>query len=437
MRALHKLLFLTAAGLFASATSYAADATAPNGDPVVPAMSPQPQWQDSLVKALTTDATPMLDLRYRYENVDASNFTKAAAANTVRTRAGFQTGVFDDFKGVFQVENVLPVGAEHYNDGTNGLTAYPRIADPRQTAQLYQANMTWQGLPQSGLTFGRQALAFDNERWIGISDWRQLGQTMDALSAHNHSITDLDLAYSYVFHVNRAYGPDARVGFGGAAPGEYDMHSHLFHAAYTGIPDIKLIGYSYLLDMSNAAANSTATTGARVEAKHNFFQNIDGLFNAEYAYQGTMFNNPSSYGFNYYLVEPGVSIGPVTGKVAYETMEGNGVAALQAPLDTGHAFNGWAERFLTTPVNGLDNVHVALEYKSKDYSERLGPTVVRGIWYDFSANNGGLHYGNEYDAWIGQTFFQHYSLGLQYADYEADGFSSDTQKIALLLQIKY
>jgi hypothetical protein len=391
----------------------------------------------SLLRALTRDGTPMLDIRYRFENVDQAGFANAASANTVRTRFGYRTGAYQDFRAVVQAQNITPIGPEHYNNGSNAETSFPTIGDPRQTLQLYQANFEWTGVPETFLVFGREPLAFDNERWIGTADWRQHGQTMDALSVSNKSITDLDLAYSYVFHVNRSAGPTARSGLGGLAPGEYDMHSHLFHAAFTGFQDARISAYSYLLDMSNSAGNSTATTGARAELKHDFQDLPSGLFNAEFAHQSNAFNNPASYGFNYYLVEPGLKIGLVTGKFAYEVMEGSSTGALQAPLDTGHSFNGWAERFLTTPVGGLNSEHLALEYKTPDQSGWLGSTAVRGIWYDFRGNSNGLHYGNEYDARIDQTFYEHYTLSLQYAAYEADQFSADTQKIVVQLRVKY
>src|SRR3546814_3361296 len=39
---------------------------------------------------------------------------------------------------------------------------------------------------------------------------------------------------------------------------------------------------------------------------------------------------------------------------------GNGVVAFQTPLATLHAFNGWADRFLSTPGNGLEDIYVGV-----------------------------------------------------------------------------
>jgi hypothetical protein len=422
------LLFISAAWLLSGSAAFAA---APVADPVSP-----PAGQNSFLDALM-NGTPMLDARYRYEDVRQENLAHPEGfANTLRTRAGYETGAFDNFKARLQVENLMPIGQEdHYNNGVNGLTKFPTIADPRQVIDLYEANLSYSGLPQSTVTVGRQALVLDNERWIGKVDWRQLGQTMDGASFQNHSVENLDLSYSYVFHVNRVFGPGA----GSGANNSYDTSVNLMNAAYTGIPGVKLIGYSYLLDLLNAHALSSATTGMRVEGQHAVLENTKALFNGEYARQVSYDDNPVAFGYNYYLVEPGVSVGPVTAKVSYEVMGGDGNHALQAPLDTGHLFNGWAEKFLTTPAGGLDNVHIAVDYKSPDYNEWLNSTTAKFVWYDFHADNSSIHYGNEYDFWLAQTFFKHYTLGLEFADFRADQLATatNTHKIVAQLQVKY
>jgi hypothetical protein len=391
-----KTLLLTSIACFLTIpAAYAADTAAP-ADYVASATAPvAPPSQNSLVDALM-NGTPMLDMRYRYENVSQNGLTHTDGfANTVRTRLGYETGAFDDFKAKVQVE-------------------------------------TYAGLPQSTVTVGREALNLNNERWIGTADWRQLGQTMDAVTVQNHSIQDVDLFYTYGFHENRVFGPDAS-----GASNSYDMSTHLFNADYTGIPGVKLVGYSYLLDLLNAHTLSSATTGMRVEAKRLVLENVNALFNGEYARQVSYADNPVAFGYNYYTVEPGVNIGPLTGKIAYESMGGDGNHALQAPLDTGHIFNGWAEKFLTTPAGGLDNVHASLEYKSPDYNQWLNSTVLKAVWYNFTADNNSMHYGDEYDFWVGQTFYKHYTIGLEYAQYNADKLFTDTRKLVAQLQIKY
>lgn len=417
---IHQLWFVVPALLVTAASAIAADQPAPV----------QPPSTFDELKDAVLNGKPLLDIRYRFEDVSQGGFAHDAQANTVRTRAGYETGVFDNFKVRFQVQNVMPVGSETYNDGVNNLSAYPSIADPRETAELYEGYLSWSGLPQSTLTFGRQAMAVDNSRWIGIADWRQLGQTVDALTAKNDSIPGLDLSYSYIFNVNRTNGPKTSTGV-------YNMHSHAIHAAYSLLPDVKLIGYSYLFDISNAPTLSTQNYGGRVEIKHALDDTFKAIFNAEYARQLDYANNPASYGVNYYLIEPGIGIGPVTAKFGYEVLSGNGTQALQTPIASLHDFNGWADKFTTTPANGLRNDYVYADYVSKPYNEWLGPTTIKGYWYNYTADAVSMHYGNEYDLLIWQNFLTHYNIGFGFFDYKADQFLTDTRKISVMFQVKF
>ena len=79
---------------------------------------------------LYLDAKPVLDVRYRYEHVDQDGIPKNANANTLRTRAGFETGRFYGFGVGFDVEWVEAIGNEKFNNTINGKTQYPVVADP-------------------------------------------------------------------------------------------------------------------------------------------------------------------------------------------------------------------------------------------------------------------------------------------------------------------
>lgn len=387
---------------------------------------------NDFIKALS-DGTPLFDMRYRYENVQQAGMPHDDAfAETVRTRFGYETGNFDDFKVRVQIENLTPLSTNHYNNGENGLTSFPLIPDPRETVELYEANLAWQGLPQTNMIVGRQTQSLDNERWIGRSNWRQLGQTSDAVTVQNNSIDDVRLFYSYMFRAYRIYGTDA--GTPGTTP--YHMDAHLLNATYSGISGVKLVAYDYLLNFLNASNLSTQTVGSRVEWVRPLTEKNNFIFNGEYARQMSYGNNPASYAFNYIDIEPGFSVGPVTAKIAYESMGGNGNYSLQTPLDT-RAFNGSADKFIITPSGGLNNVHASIEYKSDDHNEWLNSTTVRGTWFDFRADASSLHYGNEYDVWIEQTFFKHYTLGFLYAQYNADQLFTDTRKLIGQLRIGF
>ena len=110
----------------------------------------------------------------------------------------------------------------------------------------------------------------------------------------------------------------------------------------------------------------------------------------------------------------------------YEVLEGNGVRGFSTPLATLHKFDGWADKFLTTPPNGLERRYVTLGYTTKGvgFLETLAATAV---YHQFDSNRLNLDYGSEVDLQL-QAKYQRFNFLLKYADYNADRFATDTHK---------
>ncbi len=104
------------------------------------------------------DAVPVLDVRYRFEFVDQAGFANDAEANTVRTRAGFQTGRYYGIGLVADGEWNQVIGSERFNDTINGKTQYPVVADP-EDLQINQLYVIADGtIPDTVLKLGRQRI---------------------------------------------------------------------------------------------------------------------------------------------------------------------------------------------------------------------------------------------------------------------------------------
>ena len=70
------------------------------------------------------------EMRYRYEYADQNSIANDAKASTVRTNFGFKTGAYKNFQALFEGQIVQNIGANDFNDTTNGKTTYPVVADP-------------------------------------------------------------------------------------------------------------------------------------------------------------------------------------------------------------------------------------------------------------------------------------------------------------------
>ena len=400
-------------------------------DPVATPAAPKSDFTKAL-----TEGKPIFDARYRYEYVDQDGLPNKANANTVRTRLGYETGKFHDFTTLIEFENITGIGSEHYNDTINGKTTYPTVADPEDTA-LNRLQLSYTGIPDTNVTIGRQKFFLDNHRFVGDGAWRQNDQTFDALTVRNQSLKDVSLFYGYATQVNRIFGTDSPVGIWD------NTHIHLMNASYSGLPFGKITGYSYLLDIPDSKVQSSATYGVRFEGKHAIQDGVNGLLNLEYAHQTDYADNPNSLSVNYYSIEPGVNIGQWTLKGQYESIGGDGTNAadtahsMQFPLATLHAFDGWADKFLTTPGKGLVDANVGVTYVAKSENAWLNGTKAMLVYHDFSGENGGSNYGTEWDASLEQTFEQHYTTGIKFASYNADSLYTDTIKIMPYVQVKF
>jgi hypothetical protein len=107
-------------------------------------------------------------------------------------------------------------------------------------------------------------------------------------------------------------------------------------------------------------------------------------------------------------------------------MEGNGVRGFSTPLATLHKFDGWADKFLTTPPNGLERRYVTLGYTKKGLGV-LDTVSATAVYHQIDSNRLNIDYGSEVDLQL-QAKYQRFNFLLKYADYNADRFATDTHK---------
>jgi hypothetical protein len=400
-----------------------------------------------------TQGTPILDARYRYEYVDQDAVKGKAAldhanAQTLRTRLGFQTGKWYGLSSLVEADNVSRIGDESYNSTRNGQKQFSVVADPDGT-EINQALLRYDYKYGSAVA-GRQRINLDNQRFIGSVAWRQNEQTFDGGLLQFKPIAGLTLTTAYIDQVNTIWGPENGKYDNKTNPANIDGHSQLFNAQYVVMPELTVTGYSYLLDLDNIATNaasaqgtlSSQTTGLRLNGVISGFS-----YAAEYAQQSDYGDNPNDLDSNYYLAELGYTVATVGLKAGYEVLGGsddgsskvkNSNLAFQTPLATKHAFQGWADVFLTTPTDGIADAYLGATMPL------LGGTA-QAIYHDFSAEQGGDNYGEELDISYGHPIPGVKGLVAlaKYANYDSadnsiSSFSNvDTQKFWLQLQYTY
>jgi hypothetical protein len=385
-------------------------------------------WQN-----LYLDAKPIFDVRYRFEYVDQDATPKNAKANTIRTRAGIETGRFFGFGVGFDFEWIEAIGNTKFNNTINGKTQYPVVADPddEQVNQLFIVSENT--IPNTAFKLGRQRIIWDDARFIGNVGFRQNEQTFDAFRGTISAIPDTTLEYLYLDEVHRINGTDSPAG-------DFGLESHGFRGQYTGFDALTITPFALLLDYDSAsqAGLDSQSFGVLLNGSHALSEDWTLLYSGSVAYQDDYADNPDNFGLWHYRIEPGIAYSGMKLKVGYEVLEGDGTNAFQTPLATLHKFNGFTDQFLTTPVDGLEDLYLSVNVPVPAEGWLSNLTFKAG-YHEFWAENGGTHYGSEWDLGVFKkiaTDFGTFSLGLQYASYSADNFSTDTDRLWLTLQFQ-
>ena len=387
-------LSLITLGIFSAPLTFAADTSFANG----------------ITKALS-ESDVKLSFRARDEAVDQEGIDKTANALTVKSRLTLATGSYNNFSLGLEVDNVSAL-VDNYNSTQNGETAYPVVADPTGT-DVNQGFLKYTNNEFSAVV-GRQRILHNNQRFVGGVGWRQNEQTFDALRLQ-YNTDALNADYSFVNNINNIKGQNVTGSF------------HLANVGYIINNAHKVSGFTYLLDY-NAAGNagkSTATYGALYNAK------LGPVFvNASIASQSDNGDNPTSFTANYLNAEVGSKIGPVTLLGGYELLGSDNGVGFSTPLATLHKFQGFSDKFLNTPADGIQDVYLTVK-------GAVSGINLSATYHNLSSDVNSKDYGSEIDLVAAYSINKNYKTLLKFATYSATDHATDTSKLWLQAEAKF
>jgi hypothetical protein len=369
-------------------------------------------WETAL-----SETKPIFNARLRYEGVEQEGLPEDASALTYRFRVGFETGKIFDTNLLVEFDHVDDL-IDDFNSTINSKTGYPVVADPNAT-ELNRFQLTNTSLPDTTVTLGRQRIGLDDARFVGNVGWRQNEQTFDGARVQNSSLGQLKVDVTYIAQVNRVFGDDSPVG-------RWEGDSYLLNLSHP-TPVGTLTGFAYQIDVDNAAGIfSSQTVGARLSGTKAIGDGDLG-YTLSYAAQSDYASSSLDYSADYYLVEGTYSAGALTVGAGIEVLGGDDARGFQTPLATLHKFQGWADKFLTTPTTGVEDIYAKAAYKVGDVGPFSGVSLA-AVYHDFSADVGGANYGSELDL-AASAQWDKIGITLKYADYSADDFATDTSKL--------
>jgi hypothetical protein len=376
---------------------------------------------DPLVAAIR-ESKPLIDARVRSEQVEQDGIAEDADALTLRARLGFETGKAWKTSLLAEGELLWPL-EQRYNSTTNGHTQFPVVNDP-ESYEINRLQLANTAIPGMTIIAGRQRIVLDDERFVSRVGWRQNEQTFDAVQVINKSVRKLTIDVSYFDQVNRVLGKESTLG-------RYHGDSYLANVAYQ-TPVGTFVGFGYWLSFDEAPRDSTQTVGLRWSGERSV-NAVKLAYFASYAQEQDYSGNPLSFDLDSVAVE---LIGTVQGWSlggGFEDLQGDGVKGFATPLATFHKFLGWADKFTTTPPNGLKREYATVGYTRPKVVglDSIGATVV---YHRFESSRLGTDYGHEVDLQV-QGKWHHVTGLIKYANYDARSFATDTRK--LWVQVEY
>ena len=364
------------------------------------ALSVQAESFDSLLKDSSVD----FNFRYRVESADAEGGAETALANTLKSRATFQSGSAYGFSVLVEGDNVLNV-TEDFNSTENGNTSYEKIVDP-ETTQLNQAYMQYTGF-DSTIKAGNQRIVLDNQRHVGGVAFRQDEATFDALSITNKSIDGTTIFAAFANNRNSITNTNT----------EEDIA--LLNVKYALTSDISASAFYYGIE--TPTGDKLDTFGIRSMGA------IDGIsFEAELASQDNETNSTLYYHFN-----AGTKLGSVKATLGYEAFgSDNGEAAFATPLGTNHKFFGWSDTYLGgAGANGIQDIYASAVTK-------ISGVKLVGQLHKFDAVEGNADLGTEL-GFVAATNFSNYGASLKLAQLMDSDTKGDVTKIWLTGTAKF
>ena len=362
-----------------------------------------------------------IDARLRYELVDDDAVPSDANAVTLRTRLSFSASRKRFGSGHFEFEDVRPVGHDRFNSTANGKTNFAVVADPEAT----EVNRAWWRYTTGhaiAIKLGRQLVNRDRGRILGHVGWRQNQQTFDALTAERGD-GRFRFWSGYLTRANRIFGDEHP----NSVLRQFELDAWAGEGTAHLGPGTATVIVQYL-EFENDPMRSHRNLGLRWVGTHRMENDHRIEYRAQWIDQDSHANGASTNEADYFAAEAGFETKRWGVGANVEQLSGDGIYGFQRPLATLHAYNGWADRFLSTPSDGLVDYFI-------DGRLALKGCVLSAQYHRFDADNGSLHYGDELGLAVSHKFADRFDVMLKYAGHQAGDVGSDVHKLWLSVRL--
>lgn len=361
------------------------------------------------------------DTRLRYEFAETQDQPDAGEALTLRIRPSVEITPVPEISIIAEAEGIVSLLPDRLNGFVTGLQR-PGVAD-QETLELNRLQVEFAPSELVSFAVGRQRISIDDERFIGIVDFRQNQQTYDAVTASIKTPDGIQLRGGYIWRVGRVLGleqPD----------GVFESDSFFLNAS-APVPLGQVSAFYYNLDLDDRSGMLIRSQTSGVAYRGRVFRGALGLFwEASYARQNSDGGSPE-----YARAAISADYRDISLALTFEELGSDGGIAFQTPLATLHRFQGAADLFLVTPPEGIEDIQARATWRIGSLGSARATSLA--IQYNrFDAATGGADYGEEWGARFATTFIST-RFSAEVAHYRAREFASDTTRFWLTASRKF
>ena len=184
-------------------------------------------------------------------------------------------------------------------------------------------------------------------------------------------------------------------------------------------------GFVYDLDFNTANAIATRTVGVSYDG------NVSAIkVHASYAKQSETGDNPANFSADYLALELGTKVAAINLSIGYESLGSDNGIGFSTPLATLHKFQGFTDKFLGTPAQGVNDIYIKA-------SGKMGKLGLTAVLHQLDSDVDSIDYGKEVNLVGSYPLADKVGLLVKYANYSANDHSVDSSKLWAMLTLKF
>ncbi len=359
--------------------------------------------------------------------------TNHGQAASLAIRAAWLEQWREDFSSLIEADAIASGWHNKHSDGVR-FNGEPRIPDV-PGADFNQVYLQL-GTASRHFRIGRQTLEWDDLRFLSANSFWQNPQSFEALYLKQALGEASHIQYAFINKAVRIFGRDADkyltaqdINYqsqNGLRPkdglGEHEMNTHALHWLWREWDYTEFAAYGYFIDNTSAPNLSNDTLGLRIGYQRKFSTWNYRLLLAGGRQRRNQLSN--SFDLPYWHIQNTLGSGSQEWSLDYELLGAKNKTAFITPLGFTHEYQGWADRFTTTPTAGLEDI-------SLRNTSRWGRLRLDTRFHFFYSIEDRAAFGEELDAELGYQFSAKQKIALRAAKFTAATAYKNSLKSAL------